>query len=312
MDERLNVINNRPYDYVTKGAIDPFAIPSMSSDPETASEITSNINRDVEAVVDFAFRWAIYGDTMAAQSCARILDDWASIQTISNDTDTILTWCNRTPALVQAAFIIMDSPSYTIALQTKLSNLFVRASNMTTAYTRENNWASWGLVYEAASASITYDRPRFDRCIQRFFSLMDASVINNIPIHEIYREGSNLAGNGSDGLTYSNFNLNALVQFCEWARFNGEWLYDYETYDGSSIKGYWENVRYWDRHPELYPYNTSGTPSTIDRVMPHVDVLHALYPHPDSQYLIETYPPLNDFYSTRNIVLSHRLRPLYG
>lgn len=309
--ERWASILARPTTYVPVGAINPWVLP-YGSNPDGAALIVSNTNRDMEAVVDFAFRWAVTGDEAAATACSTILDAWGSITAMSDDVDTILTWVIRTPALIQAAVIIQDAPQYTTALHDKLVAMFTLAAKMSTAYTRENNWASWGVLYEFACASFLGNRARFDRAIQRFRSLMDASIVNNIPIKEIYREGSNDEGNGVLGLSYSNFNLNALVMACEWARFNGEWLYDYVTPDGSTIKGYWENVRYWDVHPELYPYNSSGTPSITDRVMGFVYVLNALYPHPESEFLVDTYRPVSDFYAVRNLVLSHWQMPLYG
>lgn len=303
--------------YVPVGPITPFwHVPDTYGDPAGQDAALKIIEGDFCAAADLAIRWKVLGDVAAAAGCVRILTAWSTQvmpATKPNTATGPLVWCNRWPLMIEAAMLVSDYAGYTPALNTALKNLTRAGQMLSLAYSNGNNTATWGVVYEIAAASFLRDRPMFDRAIRRWYSLFDQTIENNIPVDEVRREGGS-QGNGSTGLWYSNYTVYAFTIAAEWARFNGEWLYDHAGPDGSTFRGLVEQVRFWTRYPETFKYNTSGTPSTTMRSLPHDEILHALWPSAESLWIINRFPSGNDRDSTgiRNAVLAYRDRPLYG
>lgn len=300
-------------DYQPQGPLDPWHIASHYTDDEQNSQQLAIVDSDSNAAVDLALRWRVTGDTAALQGVIRILNAWSNIQQFESTNDSALVWANRWPKFIQAAMMIRDSNAYSNSLNNRLKQTTLRGLEISPAYNRSNNWAGWGLVNEFASAMFLKDQARFTKAVKRWRSLFDSSIVNNVPIEEVYRQ-LGTQGNGQTGLWYSNFSLDSFTIAAEWARYGGEWLYDYQSPDGSTFKGFYENVRHWTRYPEQFPYNTSGSPSSTSRIMAHDDILHALWPHPESQWLLDRFTNGNarDTFGMRQWVLCYRYRPLYG
>lgn len=286
--------------YTPLGPIDPWDIPSHYSEPEENDAVMAIVESDGKAAVDLALRWRLLGDPADADAVADILSAWVTLSGFNNNGESRLPWCNHWPMFIEAAQLIDGSDAYTPSLKTGMENVTEWGLQYTTAYIQTANRAVWGCMYNVTAGAFLGDRSVFDKAIHRWRELFDHDVAGNIPIEEITR--------GRNGLFYCNFLLNAMTQTAEIARFNGEWLYDYKTPDGSTYKGLWETVASWTAHPETYPYwPGSGTP----RIQAHVDPLHALWPNDDSQLLIDTYTTTQDYYGYRQGILAYRYRPLW-
>lgn len=302
----------RPDDYVVRGKITPvWYVPGTYDEPGESVPVMEQIDADFGAAADFAIRWRVVGDEVAAAKCVEILTAWstqAMPTTIANAT-TPLAWCSRWPTMIMAAMLVADYTGYTTELDTALKALTTAGLFLSLAYTANNNTGAWGVCLELASASFVQDRSKFDRAIRRWYNLFDQCVIDNIPFEEVHRPG-----NGTTGLWYSNFLVYAMTAGAEWARFNGEWLYDHAGPDGSTFRGLVDQVRFWTRYPASFVYNTSGVPSTTFRSLPHDEILHALWPTAESLWIINAFPTGNDRESSglRNAALIYRDRPLYG
>lgn len=303
--------------HVPAGPITPFwHVPDTYGDPAGQDEALALIGGDFYTAADLAIRWKVLGDTAAAAGCVNILTAWSTQVMPATKPATAtgpLAWCNRWPIMIQAAMLVSDYAGYTPALDTALKDLTRAGQMLSLAYTNGNNTAGWGVVYEIAAASFLRDRPMFDQAIRRWYSLFDQTIEHNVPVDEVYRQGGS-QGNGTTGLWYSNFTVYAFTVAAEWARFNGEWLYDHTGPDGSTFRGLAELVRFWTRYPASFPYNTSGIPSTTGRSLPHDEILHALWPDAESLWIINRFPNGSDRDSTgiRGAVLAYRDRPLYG
>lgn len=304
--------------YTIKGPMQPFDFAGTYVDPEQAAADIAIINDDVWTAVDLATRWKVLGDTEAGLKVIDIISAWAIdldfvVDNNGSATGT-LVWSSRWPVLLQAAMMVRDHPAYTTVLDTRLKNTTLRGSFASTAFSHGNNVGMWGVCWEFAAAVFTEDRTRFNNAIARWFDLFDTNVKNNIPIHEIYREGGITNGNGKDGLWYSNFFVQAMVISAEWARYGGVWLYDHKAPDGSTVEGLVKQVRRWSAYPEEYPFNTSTRPTGTIRILPHDDITHALWPNADSQRLMDLFKIGNDRDSSgmRGAVLVYRYRPLQG
>lgn len=299
------------------GPITPsWHVPDTYDDPTGQAAVLNLIKGDFDTAADLAIRWKVLGDEDAAEGCVRILTAWSAQVIPASKPSTAtgpLVWCNRWPVMIQAAMLVKDYAGYTTALDTALKDVTRAGRRLGLAYTNGNNTAVWGVVYEIAAAVFLADRAMFDRAIRRWYALFDLGIRGNVPVDEVYRQGGGY-GNGSDGLWYSNFTLYAYTVAAEWARFNGAWLYDYRGADGSTFRGFAELVRSWTFNPGSFPFNSSGTPSTTSRSLPHDEILHALWPSTESQSILDRFPSGNDRDSTgvRGAVLAYRDRPLYG
>lgn len=287
--------------YNPVGPIDPWYFPSYYDDPTTSENLELLLRADAEKAVDLGVRWQVLRNPVDAQAVARIITPWANIATMSDQGDSRLSWSNKFPLFIQAAQLISDSSAYTTSLKNAMENSVSRGLAYSSAYVQTENRAMWGCMYNVAAAGFLGDRTVMLKAIDRWREIVETDVQGNIPVREVLREGN--------GLYYSNFLLNAMTQTAEIARFNGEWIYDYKTKDGSTFKGLWEKVAGWTAHPETYTYWPG---STTVRIQAHVDPLHALWPNVDSQYLIDTYTTTQDFYGYRQGILAYRGRPLWG
>jgi hypothetical protein len=304
----------RPLSYVPLGALDPWHIDEhYGADGSSNAEQLEIVNTDFEAAVDLALRYQVTGNLAAGAAVVRILSAWARLSGFDTNAGSVLNWNNKWPLMIQAALMVKDHPEYIEPVRAALQDTTRRGLAINTAITHDNNWGAWGCTYLFAAAIFLEDRRLFDRALQRWRTLFDIAVVGNVPVFEIYRQGSG-SGDGSYGLWYSNFFMSGMTIAAEWARFGGAWLYDYKGQNGSTFKALYENVRNWTRYPAAYPYNTSGTPSATVRIMAHDDILHALWPHPESAWLLANFPTgsIRDNFGMRQAVLAYRYRPLYG
>lgn len=307
-DAILTVSNSAP----AVGPLDPFDTPPFYDDGEGAESAIAIIRADLERAVDLAIRWKVLGDPADAAAVVTILTPWTTIGTFNVTNNERLNWANKWTLALQAAMLIRDSAAYTGPFDTAMKAVSLSTLNLyQPAFTMTDNRNMWGVAYQMAVGAFNGDRAIFDSAVWAWRDSMNTSLVNNILVHEVRREGST-QGNGTTGLYYSNFYLAAAVTAAEIARFNGEWLYDYITPDGSTLRGCWERVAFWTANPARFPYNSSGRPSTTVRILNHVDPLHALWPNESSQYLIDTYAYTQDYRGLRAGVLAYRDRPLIG
>lgn len=317
-DPRVNFEwNNRvwaqPYDYAPFGPISPWHIDDHYSDSGNEADLLI-VNSDFTAAVELAIKFLVTNDTAAGDAAIRILDAWSHLSVFNTNAGSTLNWNNHWPLMIQAALMLRGNHvGYTDALHDRLKTVTTHGDTLSTAIGHDDNWAAWGVCYEFAASILLQDRVRFDNAVQRWRTVFDYAVKNNVPVFEVRREGDG-DGDGSFGLWYSNFFIYGMTVAAEWARYGGEWLYDYKGTDGSTFKGLALNIRHWTRFPALFPYNTSGTPSETVRILAHDDILHALWPTDESQWLLDNFPlgSVRDVYGMRSAVLCYRYRPLFG
>lgn len=306
--------------YTIKGPISPFYIPSTYGDPDGQAEALLIVDPDTNTCADLAIRYYLYNDVAAGAKAVDIIVAWSTITvwTLNDGATTPLVWASRMPRLIEAAYLLKDKghSAYTATVEANFKAMLQRSINAgasPTALGYTNNVGVWGTVFDIATAKFLNNRASMENAIGLWRQFFDANVVNNIPINEVYREGGT-QGDGSTGLWYSNFLVYAFTIAAEWARYSGEWIYDHTGPDGSTFEGLAKWVRYYTRHPEEFPYNSSGKPSVTIRSLPHDEILHALWPNEDSQWIINNFPNTNDrdSHGLRGAVMIYRNRPLYG
>lgn len=338
MRSKWNEMLSRPATYTLVGPPASWNFPLFYVDPAGNNAISAQVIPDTRACVDYAFRYAVLGDENAAAQAAAILNAYSGIATFVDAGDSALAWHRRWPLLIQAARLLEGSAAYTPTVEAAFKATTVRAQDALEpiAYTRTNNWASVGLVSEMAVSTLVNDRASFDAAVRQWRAhfneairsgiTLQGQIRNNIPIHEIYRTGGSNNSTGATGLHYSSMTLAGLAVSAEWARLNGEWLFDHVSPDGSSLRGLFDQVAYWYRFgsPEVLWFNTSNlvdpsdpyynTGYQIDYLYPWVDILGALWPNENANWLMQNraLTPSQDVYSMRGTELLYRGRPLYG
>lgn len=308
-------VSSKPYGQAPLGPLNPFSVPRVYIDPAGNAAAIKAIRDDGTAAIDYAYRYYLTGDQDAAASAVALIVPWTTVTAfdVSANSDADYMWSNNWPMFLAAALMVRGSDAWTTSVENAVKAITAYAVDIcSTAYNSESNFAGWGLTLEISSAVILGDRARFERALGRWRRVIDGALVGNVPIHEVYRQGG-VQGNGTSGIYYANFLLNAMTQAAEWARFNGVWLYDYVSPDGSSLKGLWELCINWVRYPQDYPYNTSGTPTASARVQAHVEILHALWPNEDSAAVIASGVGVSqDYFGLTRSTLAFRGQPLLG
>lgn len=354
MLQKWNVVLSRPIDYVVKGPLDPWVLyVDYNATPEQAAwdaVAVPMIEDDFKTAADLALRYRV--DTSVdreayASKVAEILWAWSSIKSWSDNPGSALTWQDCWPVLLQAALMIRESPYYTAQLDQTLKDLtraMMPVMNRTNGTpgapsSATNNWASVGTNAKMACAVFLQDRAMFDSAIYRWrqqfndsvrsnFLGVDGQLHDNVQHMEVYRQAGGF-GDGSYGLLYCNYDFAAKMSAAEWARLNGEWLFDYVAPDGSSLEGLFNVIVTLNRYPdaEHHWFNTSNPPSRFysNQIYAGYDVAHALWGvgNPDSEWIIENrgLGPTSgitgvwtdtDHDFMRNTELLYRGRPLVG
>ncbi|WP_459343321.1 alginate lyase family protein [Arthrobacter sp. MDT3-44] len=295
------------------GPINPFTIPNVYTDPQGSGEAVVKIRYDGVAALNFAIRYRLTGDESAAVAARNQIAPWLTVTGFDAPagSDTRLVWSDTWPFFIAAGMMIEQSEAWTEGDHAALKALTQLSLDLgITTLTYPSNQGAWGTFLEFAAAALLKDEARFLRTEREWRGTFSAYVHDNIPTHEVYRQGGT-QGNGSSGLFYSNFLLCALTFGAEWARTNGVWLYDYVAPDGSSLRGLYENVARWTRSPATFSYNTSGSVSVVSEIQGHYEILHALWPNADAAWLLANVPVV-DRYGFRYLTLTHRGQPLRG
>lgn len=336
MQSRWSVVAARPAMYSIRGPVDPWKFDGHYDDIAGSNAKHALVRDDLRAAVDYALRYALFGNIADATVAASIMDAYSAIGSFVDSQDGPLAWTRYWPLLVQTAMLIGDMPNFG-PVRDRFIDTTKRAYNAfeKTAYTREQNWAAVACCNEIAISGYIGDRLWFMRALHQWRAQFNAQIRsgvvlqgqarNNIAVHEIYREGGSY-GNGSHGLGYSSMALNGFAMGAEWARLNGEWLFDHVSPDGSSLKGFYEQVAFWIHYPtpaNLW-FNTSNQDPGSDYYNqgyghtdrdPWADILYALWPNSDAAFILERDVPAKDdlhWEYMRMTEILYRDRPLYG
>lgn len=343
MQAKWDTVKSRPDSHTIVRAAAVWNIPeNYGPDSDTNAELLAKFRADSEPAVDYAWRYLVNGNELDAQQVVKILREYSKTPGFATNAGSLLNWFDGWPLLIQAALMVRGSAAYTTTVRNEFQAVIRLAFDTLEpiAYTRPNNWAAWGLAMEMVGSMFLEDRPRMIRACTRWRQLFDLSIKsgielqgqirNNIAINEIYREGAT-QGNGAFGLLYSNFHLAGMAVAAEYARINGEWLFDHVSPDGSTLRAWFEQQVAWTRTPtfEVLWFNTSDEPqyagtkyyksgAYTNRIVAYVDILGALWPNAVANSLMESttskesYNITQDYYGFRGVELAYRHRPLYG
>lgn len=316
------IINRTKHDYVVRGPLTNWHL--YEGYGATPEEIEYNnqqlykIEGDFMAAVDLAMQYRLglttdgpmANPSIYADKVVEIVSAWSNVSTYSTNNGSVLPWNDYWPMLLQAAMMVNEYSGYTSAIHSALvartlsmyNGLNVSNGYDGSATSAVSNWSAVGNQARFAVATFTKNRDLFDGAIYRWrqqfndsiksnFLGVDGKYHDNVPYHEIYRQGSS-QGDGSYGLLYSNYDFAAKAIGAEWARLGGEWIFDYVAPDGSSFEGLFNVIVEWNRYPdaEHHWFNTSNPPARFysNQVYSGYDIAHAVFGvgNPDSEWII--------------------------
>lgn len=288
----------------------PVRVPNVYTNPTENAPVVNALRYDGLKAYNFALRYAVTGDTAAAEKVASLLAPWTVITgwIQQSGDDTRLSWCTQFVPFLAAASLVRGHPAWTAELDAAMVSVARRSLTGqpgSLGMQNANNQGDWGVYYRLAAAAFSGDRAAFDATIQRWKDVLEESIdANGDPHHEIYRQGSG-QGDGSSGLWYSSFTLTAKTYTAELARVNGVWLYDYETPSGHTLRALWERVGGWLADPASFPYNSSGTSGRITENIGSVEILQAMWPTPAGEVILGHSRPMHERYGMPYTSVTH-------
>lgn len=315
MNQKMDIVEAHPVDYVVRGPWDEWRLYlSYDSTPEEIEHdriYMEILGSDIRAAADLALRYRMTGDILLAMKVAEIIAAWSTPIPIFNNSASLLPWSDHWSVLIQAALMVKDSQPYTAKIhsefQARTAEMF-RILGIPNGHdggpsTARNNWSSVGTQAKMAVATLLEDRVMLDGAIYRWRQVFNDSVVSNflgvdgeyhdnVQQYEVYRQAGGF-GDGSSGLLYCNYDFSAKMCGAEWARINGEWLFDHVSPDGSSLRGLFDVIVELNRYPdpEHHWFNTSNPPNRFysNQIYAGYDVAHALWGvgNPDSEWIIE-------------------------
>jgi hypothetical protein len=241
-----------------------------------------------------------------------VIDAWTKVGTFSTADDSRLSFSYHFPAMIFGADLIDHSPSSPASLDTAFAGLIRKTlPTLSTAYTNENNWGSWGLVFEASAAVYLKDRALFDKAVARHKAIQEKSIDSDgVLIHEVRREGGG-QGDGSSGLWYANFALMPMTYTAEIFRVNGTDVYDYVSANGGSMKKAWTKVAGWSANPSTFSYRTDGQPGEFSPLLVgHFEMLNDIWPNADGRKVLDANRPAQGRHSMVGVTFTHGALPL--
>ena len=293
--------------------INPWHVPNAYTDPTGHANARTALQNDANRAYQYGLLYRMTGNEAYALEAVKHIQAWSTITSFNKADDSTLAWCVHFPAFIFGADLVRPSAHFTSEIRAAFETL-IRSSRtqMSTAYTHTNNWGAWGILFEASAAAYLKDRPMFDAVVARWKYFVRVALIGGVPFHEVRRQGGG-QGNGEGGLWYTHYALMPLTYAAEVMRVNGEYVFDYVSPRGESLKRLWDLASKWSAQPSTFVYNTSGTPTAHNAVlMGHIEMLHNLWPNADSAALLATHRPVDGRHSILNATFTHGDLPLSG
>jgi hypothetical protein len=259
------------------------------------------------AAYALALAYRVTGDEAYARSAARIIDAWTStVQTLSREADSGLSFSYHYPALIFAADLIRESPSWPEEPQRAFEAFLRDKALPQNTMHRANNWGNWGLVLFMACAAYLEDEALFEQGVARWKELLETQVAEDghLP-HEVHREGHGRPGDF--GMWYSNFCLMPQTLAAEIARVNGTDFYGYRSPSGRTLRQAFEWLAPYVREPAKFPYFQGGDIEQLRGVdyVSYFEILNARWPHPDATAVLERLRPLTAWHSAPFLTFTH-------
>jgi len=277
-------------------------VPGAYKDPEGCGRANRPLDVSTKTSYYLALAYRITGDEKYAQAAVNLIRPWCvGIKSYSKADDSTLSFSYHIPAMIAAADLLKNSPSFTKPDQ-ELFRRFVREQALPmNCMARKNNWGNWGLLLVMTSAAYLDDEKLFNKGIQRWKELLETQQDDSGVLSEEVGRSE-----GKMGLWYTNFCLFPQTLCAEVARVNNVDLFDYTSPTGRSLRKAYERAIPWQIDPASFPYY-KGNPKDLVGVthIPHFELLVPRWPNPDASALLRKVRPIYTHYGIPGETFTH-------
>jgi hypothetical protein len=256
-------------------------------------QINPNANRqDYEAAVNvskavrnLSLGYAFTGKTHYADAAIRHLKTWAlDPATAMNPTFTnnqsYIELSVSVPGLFYGADLLRAYPRWAGSAQQRAFHAWVREmANSATRWSKANNYENWRVNFIAVAGALLDDQSLLDYAWKRYKVVVPQQMDSKGRLlHEYCRK---------DGLGYSLYALNAMVQTAEIARHRGVNLYEH-TASGKGLKLALDYHAPYAGNPEKWPHCQTH-PISAENNMALWELAYSYFVDPDYKTVLDRW-----------------------
>lgn len=278
-------------------------VPGFYRDAEGHRSAKNVLQNDANDAFKLALAFRMTDERRYAQVAARLIRAWpATVEEISLEDDSTLSFSYHFPAMIFAADLLRGAPDWTDEDEEAFISFLRDKALALNTMNRSNNWGNWGLTLVMAAAVYLEDEALFNEGIERwkYFIAHQIDEDGSLP-HEIHRN------EGQRGLWYTHFTLFPQTIAAEIARVNGVDLYDYVAPNGRSLRQAFETVAPWSLHLDTFPFLADPNAGHIanPRYISYFEILNARWPNEAATRLLEELRPLDASHSAPVMTFTH-------
>ena len=293
-------------------AASKWHVPFVYEDPEGHANAKQGLQDDANGAYALSLAYRMTAEEKYAIVAARLLNAWATqVETLVRSQDSGLSFSYHFPALIFAADLLRDSPSWPVSEQSAFKDFVRKKAIPQNTMEKDNNWGNWGLVLVTASAAYLDDRELFDQAVRRWKELIEAQIAEDGHlVHEVNRGG--FGRQGDYGIWYSHFSLMPQTIAAEIACVNGVDLYDYVSPSGRSLRLAYEWLAPYVCEPHRFPYFQGGDVGQLVGVeyASYFEILNTRWPSTDATAVLQRLRPLTASHSAPFLTFTHGDLPL--
>jgi len=287
-------------------------VPYYYEDPEGHAGAKQGLQDDANGAYALSLAYRMTGEEEYARATARLLNAWATeVEILERTQDSGLSFSYHFPALIFAADLIEDSPSWPEPDQRAFKDFVRKKAIPQNTMEKDNNWGNWGLVLVMASAAHLDDKGLFEQAVSRWKEFIEEQIADDGHlVHEVNRGG--FGRKGDYGMWYSHFSLMPQTIAAEIARVNGVYLYDYVSPSGRSLRLAFEWLVPWVCEPERFPYFQGGEVRKLVGVqyVSYFEILNVHWPIANAAAVLAKLRPLTARHSAPFLTFTHGDLPL--
>ena len=279
-------------------------VPLRYVDNEAHQKAKKCLHDDANIAFKLALVYRITGDEKYAAAAALLINGWATtVKTFKTEDDSKISLGYHIPALIFAADMIRNSPSFPQADQDRFGaflrdkalplNLMFDKLDQPIQGVSILNGADWGLLFYLSTALYLHDEKRVQIALDHYKDFIGNQITpDGILPGEITRNNST----GDAGYWYINFALMPLTIATELFRLHGVDLYDYVSPSGSSLHKAYDKIAALMENPDDYPFGTvykGKAPHSLDGTFyaGYMEILNTRWPNDEVTTVLKAKRP---------------------
>ncbi|OHB76621.1 MAG: hypothetical protein A2Z34_03995 [Planctomycetes bacterium RBG_16_59_8] len=239
-----------------------MSIPPYYNDKQKHVAARGSLDRDCDAVYTLALAAALTGEGKYADKALQFVNAWVKNCKIGkNDGDTPLIASRTLVLMVYAADLLWNNKKFTKSDKEEFlawakgtvydSGVAIRRA--------VNNWGAWGVQASMAWTILAEDETLFRETVEVWKRQVEANLnADGAFQHELKRHD----GDKGQGISYSQFALQACTLSAEMASRYDVDLFAWKTSGGKGLKEAAEKIYAWEKAPETFPFSNDYKQTT--------------------------------------------------